>query len=233
MANSGPHTNTCQFYITLGDRSYLDGNYTLFGEVFEGMDVVNRIVQGDTTFSVSIERKGDEAAKFIINDETFKQLVDNQWKKVNQEKELKKEGDEKFINDNLPGLTTLQDGTRFKVVNSGKGPVAAEGSVLTVSYTGNLINGTPFASTSDEGKPDSGSKPETFTFVRGKGKIIKGLEEVLNEMKAGEKRVVVIPPSQAYGEKSGFYGKVIPGKKRFVISPGETLILEVTLVGIN
>jgi peptidylprolyl isomerase len=233
MANSGPHTNTCQYYITLGDRSYLDGNYTLFGEVFEGMDVVNRIVQGDTTYSVTIERKGDDAAKFIINDETFKQLVDNQWKKVNYEKELKKEADEKYINDNLPGLTTLQDGTRYKVLYAGKGKVSAEGSALTVGYTGKLINGTIFASTSDEGKPDSDSKPAFFTYVRGKGKIIKGLEAVLNEMKAGEKRIVVIPPSQAYGEKSGFYGKVIPGKKRFVISPGETLILEVTLVGIN
>ena len=33
MANAGPHTETNQFYITLGDRSYLDGNYTVFGEV--------------------------------------------------------------------------------------------------------------------------------------------------------------------------------------------------------
>src|SRR5271155_2556912 len=31
MANSGPHTNSSQFYVTLGDRSYLDGNYTVFG----------------------------------------------------------------------------------------------------------------------------------------------------------------------------------------------------------
>ena len=36
MANSGPHTNTSQFYITLGDRSYLDGNYTLFGRCPRG-----------------------------------------------------------------------------------------------------------------------------------------------------------------------------------------------------
>jgi cyclophilin family peptidyl-prolyl cis-trans isomerase len=31
MANDGPNTNTCEYYITLADRSYLDGNYTLFG----------------------------------------------------------------------------------------------------------------------------------------------------------------------------------------------------------
>jgi hypothetical protein len=33
----------------------------------------------------------------------------------------------------------------------------------------------------------------------------------------------------AYGINTGFYGKEMPGQKRFVISPGETLILEVTL----
>ena len=43
VANGGPHTNGSQFYITLGDRSYLDGDYTVFGEVIEGLDVVNTI----------------------------------------------------------------------------------------------------------------------------------------------------------------------------------------------
>lgn len=57
--------------------------------------------------------------------------------------------------------------------------------------------------------------------------------EALKAMKPGEKRVIVIPPELAYGVNSGYYGKEIPGKKRFVISPGETLILEVTLSKLN
>ncbi len=89
MANGGPHTNTCQYYITLADRSYLDGNYTLFGEVVDGMDVVNKIEMGDTTFSISIVRVGEEAVNFIVNDETFKKLLDRQWKKVKDEKVLR------------------------------------------------------------------------------------------------------------------------------------------------
>jgi len=93
MANSGPNTNTCQYYITLGDRSYLDGNYTVFGEVVEGMDVVNKIVQGDTTFTISIVRKGKEAESFIVNDATFKMLLDAQWNKVKQEENIRKEKD--------------------------------------------------------------------------------------------------------------------------------------------
>lgn len=47
MANSGPDTNGSQWYITLADVSQLDGNYTIFGRVIEGMDVVEAITPRD------------------------------------------------------------------------------------------------------------------------------------------------------------------------------------------
>ena len=47
MANSGPNTNGSQFFITFGPADFLNGGYTIFGQVVEGMDVVNGITRRD------------------------------------------------------------------------------------------------------------------------------------------------------------------------------------------
>lgn len=47
MANSGANTNGSQFFITLAAQKTLDGKYTVFGKVFQGMDVVNQLTKRD------------------------------------------------------------------------------------------------------------------------------------------------------------------------------------------
>ena len=48
MANRGADTNGSQFYINQVDNNYLDGSYTVFGQVYDGMDVVDAIASVDT-----------------------------------------------------------------------------------------------------------------------------------------------------------------------------------------
>jgi len=43
MANRGPNTNGCQFFITVSTPAHLNGGYTIFGEVTAGYDVVQKI----------------------------------------------------------------------------------------------------------------------------------------------------------------------------------------------
>ena len=68
MANSGPDTNGSQFFITYAPTQHLNGGYTIFGEVIEGMEVVESITPrdpsqggnlppGDLIITITIEEK--------------------------------------------------------------------------------------------------------------------------------------------------------------------------------
>ncbi|MBI4594204.1 MAG: peptidylprolyl isomerase [Candidatus Rokubacteria bacterium] len=48
-----PDSAGCQFYITYGPTPHLDGSYTVFGQVVAGMELVDRIKQGDRMTSVA------------------------------------------------------------------------------------------------------------------------------------------------------------------------------------
>jgi len=67
MANAGVDTNGSQFFVTFSPQGYLDGGYTIFGQVIEGMDVVMDITLrdpqqnpnyvGDTLKRITIEER--------------------------------------------------------------------------------------------------------------------------------------------------------------------------------
>ena len=55
MANRGPNTNGSQFFIMLADNTSLPHNYTIFGKVTKGMDVVKQIVVGDKMNTIEVK----------------------------------------------------------------------------------------------------------------------------------------------------------------------------------
>jgi cyclophilin family peptidyl-prolyl cis-trans isomerase/HEAT repeat protein len=57
MALAGPDTGGSQWFVTMRPQPQLDGTYTAFGQVVEGMDVVNRIEQGDRILGVRVARE--------------------------------------------------------------------------------------------------------------------------------------------------------------------------------
>jgi len=64
IANAGPDTNGSQFFITHKETPWLDDKHSVFGEVVEGMDVVNAIEKGDRIEQLRIVRQGSDAEAF-------------------------------------------------------------------------------------------------------------------------------------------------------------------------
>ena len=232
VANGGPHTNSDEFYITLGDRSYLDGDYIVFGHVTEGMDVLFSIEKGDIFESIRILRFGKEAKKFRPDTKMFKELIEKQWEKVRLAEKEKAEKEDAIIKERWPDAILSASGYRYQVIEEGNTGKVRQGSVLKVQYSGELFNGKKFISTSGSGNPSFGETSEVFEFEIGKSRIIRAFDEVLREMKPGEIRVIIVPPEMGYG-RGGFYGKNIPGTKRFVISPNSKIVYRIELIGID
>lgn len=71
MANAGPNTNGSQFFITFDEAPHLNGRHTIFGEVIEGQEVLDKLtrrdpqtdpsVAGDALYSVVIEESEESA----------------------------------------------------------------------------------------------------------------------------------------------------------------------------
>ena len=55
MANAGPDTNGSQFFITYTPQHSLDGRHSVFGQLVEGMDVLEKISNGDVIKRIVIE----------------------------------------------------------------------------------------------------------------------------------------------------------------------------------
>jgi FKBP-type peptidyl-prolyl cis-trans isomerase FkpA len=119
------------------------------------------------------------------------------------------------LNVDLRKMKRSDGGLYTQDLREGEGERARAGQTVAVHYTGWLPDGTKFDSSLDRGEP--------FNVVLGAGNVIAGWDQGLQGMRVGGRRLLVIPPSMAYGNQ--VIGDVIPA--------GSTLVFDVEMLEIR
>ncbi len=212
MANSGPTTNGSQFFITHKETKWLNNKHTVFGHVIKGQDVVDLIKKGDVIETIKIIRKGKLAKRFKASkvfDAGLKQMeLDIQIKKDKQAAILKN------ILESESKAEILESGLKIYTSEAGLGQQPKKGDTVKIHYTGYLRDGTKFDSSVGKGKP--------FQTQIGVGRVIKGWDEGVQELRVGTKAIFYIPAKLAYGKRGA------PG----AIPPNSDIIFEIELLDI-
>lgn len=214
MANSGPNTNGSQFFITVTETSFLNGNYAIFGHVVKGQEVVNTIKKDDVMIKVTITRKGNEAKKFDavkVFSDYYANRAEDERKTAEKEAKERIAANEIALKEFVSGQTTAS-GIKYIVIKEGIGNMPTATSNVKVHYTGTFTNGKVFDSSVQRGEP--------IDFPL--NQVIPGWTEAVQLMKEGSKYKFYIPYILAYGERG-----------MGPIPPKSDLIFEVELLKIN
>jgi cyclophilin family peptidyl-prolyl cis-trans isomerase len=240
MANSGPATNSSQFFITHLETPWLDGKHTIFGHVVEnGMEVVNQIVLDDIIKSITIIRNGEAAKKFDavkVFSDYFAVEAENQKNKLAIEAaanaKYKVVMDQKVVALEALKAKSIKtpSGLQYTITQKSGGKKPSNGVNVYIRYAGFLENGLLFDTSIEEvaktfGKYDevraSQQAYQPLLFQAGqKEGMIAGFIEGVEKLSFGDRATIFIPSKLAYGEAGA--GGVIP--------PNANIIFEVELL---
>jgi FKBP-type peptidyl-prolyl cis-trans isomerase len=101
--------------------------------------------------------------------------------------------DLEYVEKTWPQAKKTSTGIRYVILREGQGETPKPGDKVNVAYVGKLLNGTIFDQTTDPNQP--------FTFRVRREAVIEGWDQIIQLMKRGEKRLVIIPPELAYGTR--------------------------------
>jgi len=192
MANSGPNTNGSQFFITLTSTPHLDGQHSVFGYVVEGQKVVSRVKYRDKIKKVEIIRNGPAANAFKTDQAAFDTLIRNYHEAEAAKARARRDADLVIINTRYGNAPRTASGIWYVIERPGTGDKPAPGMTVKTNYRGSLLSGRIFDSTDFTGRPAD--------FQAGAGNVVPGWDEMILDMRVGEKRTIVIPPEQGYGD---------------------------------
>ncbi len=166
---------------------------------------------------------GMSGGKLLMTDAEMKQVLSDFEKEMmnkraseyNKKAEDNKAKGEAFLkaNKSKEGVVSLASGLQYKIIKTGTGVKPNKEDMVTVEYTGRLLNGEVFDSTEKTGKP------ATFKLSQ----VIPGWTEALQLMPAGSTWEVFIPSDLAYGSRN------VGG----AIGPNETLVFNVHLIDVK
>ncbi|MFA5960950.1 MAG: FKBP-type peptidyl-prolyl cis-trans isomerase [Tatlockia sp.] len=156
----------------------------------------------------------DEQMMDVLN-KFQKELMAKRSTDFNKKAVENKQKGETFLNQNKTkeGVVTLPSGLQYKILAKGEGAKPTKDDMVTVEYTGTLINGQVFDSTQSSGKP------ATFKVTQ----VIPGWTEILQLMPSGSTWEVYVPSNMAYGARN------MGGP----IGPNETLVFKIHLISIK